>query len=98
MTYPTGTPVVQTMTPDKSGRPTRIRAVSGGTVLSQFHIRLMRSAPVTRCWCRPAKDIVGVGGPANSTTTYGYDSLNRLRTATEKTSTGAASASWAYRV
>ena len=37
-----------------------------------------------------------MGGPANSTTTYGYDSLNRLRTATEKTSTGEASASWAY--
>ena len=41
-------------------------------------------------------DKVGVGGPAGSTTGYGYDSRNRLVTATEKTSTGAINASWAY--
>ena len=29
-------------------------------------------------------DEVGVGGPARSTTSYGYDSLNRLVTATER--------------
>ena len=95
VTYPTGTPVVQTMTPDKSGRPTRIRAVSGATVLSDLNYTYAKGASDT-VLVQTRKDIVGVGGPANSTTTYGYDSLNRLRTATEKTSTGAASASWAY--
>src|SRR5664279_3605287 len=40
-------------------------------------------------------DEVGVGGPARSTTSYGYDSLNRLVTATERTIAGSTNASWA---
>ena len=41
-------------------------------------------------------DEVGVGGPARSTASYGYDSLNRLVAATEKTTAGSTNASWAY--
>lgn len=95
-TYPT-TPVatVQTATLDLSGRPTRIRAVTGTTALSDLTYTYAKGSSDTAL-VQTRKDTVGVGGPANSTTTYGYDSLNRLLTATEKTSTGATNASWAY--
>lgn len=93
--------VVQTTTRDASGRATRIRAVNGaGTVLSD--LAYTYTAPGTtgtagdRTFVQTRTDHRGVAAPAGAITTYGYDSLARLTTATEKTATGAANAAWAY--
>lgn len=85
----------QTTTVDASGRPTEIKAVHGATVLSDLTYTYKKGTADTML-VQTRGDKVGVGGPAGSTTGYGYDSLNRLVTATEKTSAGATNASWAY--
>jgi len=76
-------------------RPTEIKAVNGTTVLSGLTYTYKKGTADT-ILVQTRGDKLGVGGPAGSTTTYGYDTLNRLITATEKTSAGATNASWAY--
>ena len=93
ITFPGATS--QTTTLDASGRPTEIKAAHGTTVLSDLTYTYKKGTADTTL-VQTRGDKLGVGGPANSTTTYGYDTLNRLVTATEKTSTGTTNASWAY--
>ena len=76
-------------------RPTEIKAVNGATVLSDLTYTYKKGTADT-ILVQTRGDKLGVGGPANSTTSYGYDTLNRLIAATEKTSAGATNASWAY--
>ena len=98
-TFPGGT--VETTTRDNSGRATRIRAVNAaGTVLSDLAYSYtapgQTGATADRSNIQTRTDNLGVGAPAGSITTYGYDTLARLTAATERTSGGAANASWAY--
>ena len=93
ITFPGAT--AQTTTVDASGRPTEIKAVHGTTVLSDLTYTYKKGTADTML-VQTRGDKLGVGGPAGSTTSYGYDSLNRLVTATERTSTGVTNASWAY--
>jgi len=69
--------------------------VHGTTVLSDLTYTYKKGTTDT-ILVQTRGDKLGVGGPAGSTTTFGYDTLNRLITATEKTSAGATTASWAY--
>jgi RHS repeat-associated protein len=93
-TYPGAT--VQTTTVDNSGRPTRIRAVHSSTVLSDLSYRWSTATGKDSTVLQARTDTVGIGAPAGSVTTYGYDSLARLTSATEKTAAGAASYAWTY--
>lgn len=98
-TFPGAT--VETTTIDNAGRATRIRvANSTGTVLSDLAYSYTvagGSGPTAdRTKVQSRTDHLGVGGPAGSITRYDYDTLKRLLSATETTSTGGASASWAY--
>lgn len=93
-TYPGGT--VQTTTRDKSGRATEIKAVHGATVLSDLAYSYTTAAGKDTGVIQTRTDKLGVGAPANSTTAYTYDSLDRLTKATEITSAGAANAAWSY--
>jgi RHS repeat-associated protein len=92
-TYPGNT--VQTVSYDNSSRPTEVKAVHGSTVLSDFTYSYTLSSKDTAL-VQTRTDKLGVGGPANSTTTYSYDTLARLTGAVEKTSAGATNASWTY--
>src|SRR5664280_3030125 len=83
------------LSPTARIRPTEIKAVNGTTVLSGLTYTYKKGTADT-ILVQTRGDKLGVGGPAGSTTTYGYDTLNRLITATEKTSAGATNASWAY--
>ena len=93
VTFPGNT--TQNATLDTSGRPTEIKAVHGATVLSDLTSTYKKGTTDT-ILVQTRGDKLGVGGPAGSTTTYGYDTLNRLITATERTSAGATNASWSY--
>lgn len=92
-TYPGAT--TQTATVDKSGRATEIKAVHGSTVLSDLRYSYTLAGIDTQL-VQTRTDVLGVGAPANSTTSYSYDSLARLTAATEKTSSGSTNASWSY--
>ncbi|WP_380162058.1 RHS repeat-associated core domain-containing protein [Kineococcus sp. R86509] len=97
-TFPGG--LIQTTTRDASGRPTRITDAAGSFVVSDLGYSY--TAPGTsgasgdRALVQSRTDYAGTTAPAGSVTTYNHDGLNRLTKATEKTSTGAANASWAY--
>ena len=71
------------------------RVVNGTTVRSDLTCTYKKGTADTML-AQTRGDEVGVGGPARSATGYGYDTLNRLITATEKTSIGNTNASWAY--
>ncbi|MBC7677371.1 MAG: RHS repeat-associated core domain-containing protein [Pseudorhodobacter sp.] len=86
------------MTPDASGRVGRIRAVTGTTVqsdLSYTYSRMVGATPTDGALTRSRTDNTATG-VAGLTTTYGYDSLSRLSSATERSSAGAITADWAY--
>lgn len=98
-TFPGGT--TETTTRDAAGRPTRILARNAaGTVLSDlaytYTVPGQTGSGADRTQVQTRADAVGVGAPAGSTTTYGYDPQNRLTSAVEKTSGGATDASWSY--
>jgi len=98
-TYPGYT--VQTATYDHSGRATHVKATYGSTTLSDlsYSYTAATAGPTgstDREITQTRTDALGVGGPAGSTTTYGYDDQQRLTGAAEKTSTGATNASWSY--
>lgn len=93
---------VTTTTRDGSGRPTRVRTVQGSTAL--FDQSYSYTKPGTtgtagdRANIQSVTHTIGVTGSINhgSTTTYGYDTKNRLTAAVENRSNGALNASWAY--
>ena len=79
-TYPNG--VEQTVTFDTSDKPTRIRAVKGATVLTDFTYVYDEASPGTR----KTKLRQSVTDKDGNKTTYGYDFLDRLTSAVERTS------------
>lgn len=94
---------VITTSRDKSGRAIRIQAVNGAT--SRFDTSWSYTAPGStdstsgdRANVQTRTDTVGVNGAVwhGSVTTYTYDSMSRLRTATEKTPSGSVNAKWEY--
>ncbi|WP_183061914.1 RHS repeat domain-containing protein [Motilibacter peucedani] len=97
--YPGG--VTQTTTWDNSGRATEIKATGSAGTLTDFNYAYNSvvggSLPANdRTRVQRRRDVVGIGGPANSTTTYAYDSQARLASAVEVTSGGTTNASWTY--
>ena len=75
-TYPGGT--TQTATVDKSGRAINILAENAaGTDLSNLSYSYANAGQDSGM-VRTRTDHLGVGAPAGSVTTYGYDSLSRL--------------------
>lgn len=97
-TFPGG--LAQTTTRDASGRPTRITDAVGSYVVSDLGYSYTApggsGASGDRTLVQSRTDYAGTTAPAGSVTTYSHDGLNRLTKATEKTSSGAANASWAY--
>jgi RHS repeat-associated protein len=85
---------------DASGRPTRITAKDSGGV-TKVDIGYSYTAPggtgtsADRTNIQTRTSYLETGITAGAITTYGYDSLSRLKTATEKTGT-TTSASWTY--
>jgi YD repeat-containing protein len=77
-TYPNG--VEQTVTFDSSDKPTRVRAVKGATVLTDFTYDYVMS-PTTETKLRQS-----VTDKDGNETTYGYDFLDRLTSAVERNS------------
>ncbi|MDQ2738187.1 MAG: DUF6531 domain-containing protein [Actinomycetota bacterium] len=99
-TYPGLT--TQTSTYDNSGRVLHKIAAHGSTVLSDLRYSYTAATAggpgnsTDREVTQTRTDTLGVGAPAGSITTYGYDTQERLTTATEKTSSGNTNASWSY--
>ncbi len=92
--YPTApNRTVISLTPDNSGRPADIKTVNGSTVLADFSYAYSYGTS-------PVKDGAlatrRVDVPNSLTTSYAYDTLNRLTAATEKNGGGATTASWNY--
>lgn len=97
---------VQTTTYDASNRPTEIKAVNGSTVLTDLSYGYAATG-TTGYNPTPGNtgkdsgvvttrtDAVGIGDPAGSVLTYGYNSQSQLTSAAE-TSSGSTDASWAY--
>lgn len=90
-TYPTSTATTMSVTPDASGRVKQIRAVTGSTVQSDFSYTYTSSTGGDTALTRSRADAV-----AGRTTSYGYDSLNRLTSAVEKDGAGTQTAAWNY--
>lgn len=90
-----------TTTYDKSGRETRVTALDGAAG-NRVDIGYSFQKPGTsgttgdRTAIQTRTSYNEVGIPAAAVTTYGYDSLNRLTSAVEKTSSGTLNASWTY--
>jgi len=78
-TYPNG--VEQTVTFDGSDKPTRIRAVKGATVLTDFTYVYDETSPIRNTKLRRS-----VTDKDGNKTTYGYDFLDRLTSAVERNS------------
>jgi RHS repeat-associated protein len=78
-TYPNG--VEQTVTFDSSDKPTRIRAVKGATVLTDFTYDYERASPTLQTDLRHS-----VTDKDGNEITYGYDFLDRLTSAVERNS------------
>ncbi|MEW1956966.1 RHS repeat-associated core domain-containing protein [Kineococcus sp. NPDC059986] len=97
-TFPGG--LVQTTTRDASERPTRITDAVGSFVVSDlgysYTVAGGSGTSGDRALVQSRTDYAGTTAPAGSVTAYGHDGLNRLTKATEKTTTGAVNASWAY--
>jgi len=99
-TYPGYT--TQTSTYDNSGRVLHKIATHGSTVLSDLSYSYTAATAggpgnsKDRQVTQTRTDTLGVGAPAGSITTYGYDTQRRLTTAVEKTSGGTTNASWSY--
>ena len=79
-TYPNG--VEQTVTFDSSDKPTRIRAIKGATVLTDFTYVYDEASPGTRK-TRLRQSVTDKDG---NKTAYGYDFLDRLTSAVERNS------------
>jgi len=95
--------VVQDITYDNSSRVTRTKAGSPNqAVLNDFAYTYTATGGGDRTQVQTMTDNVGYAAngataiPKGAVTSYGYDSLKRLTSATEKTPAGAASASYAY--
>ncbi|WP_420174907.1 RHS repeat-associated core domain-containing protein [Luteococcus sp. OSA5] len=90
--------VTTTPTWDASGRMTSVTSARGGaspqTLLAQSYGYSVGGAD--RVNVQTMVDSTGDFVPAGATTTYGYDSMNRLTSAVEKTTTGAVNASFTY--
>ena len=82
-TYPNG--VEQTVTLDASDKPTRIRAVKGATVLTDFAYDYEEPSPGTR----QTKLRQSVTDKDGNETTYGYDFMDRLTSAVRRDSSNA---------
>jgi len=99
-TYPGYT--TQTSTYDNSGRVLHKIASYGSTVLSDLSYSYTAATAggpgnsKDRQVTQTRTDTLGVGAPAGSITTYGYDTRQRLTTAAEKTTGGTTNASWSY--
>lgn len=97
MVYPGN--VTTTPTWDKAGRQTGVKTVRGGTspqtILDQSYGYATASG-ADRFGVQTLTDRTGDFVPAGAVTTYGYDSLNRVISAVEKTTAGATNASWVY--
>ncbi|MEX2292083.1 MAG: RHS repeat-associated core domain-containing protein [Mycobacteriales bacterium] len=89
--YPTTTATTMSVTPDGSGRVKQIRAVTGSTVQSDFSYTYTSSTGGDTALTRSRTDAV-----AGRTTSYGYDTLNRLTSAVEKDGAGTQTAAWNY--
>lgn len=93
---------MQTITRDAAGRATRMTVKKGSTVLSDLGYSFTKPGTTGKTGDRTnvqtSTDHTGAGGvvPAGAVTTYGYDSLDRVTSVVEKTSSGGASASWTY--
>ena len=99
-TYPTNPVTTMTSTPDDSGRVINIKAVSGSTPQSDLsYTYAYRPAGATAdkdgALTTSRTDNLATG-TAGRTTTYGYDTLQRLTNALEKNSAGSTTANWAY--
>jgi len=79
-TYPNG--VEETITLDASDKPTRIRAVKGATVLTDFTYVYDQALPGT-LKTKLRRSVTDKNGKK---TTYGYDFLDRLTSAVERNS------------
>jgi RHS repeat-associated protein len=90
-TYPTSTATTMNVTPDASGRVKQIRAVTGSTVQSDFSYTYTSSTGGDTALTRSRTDAL-----AGRTTSYGYDTLNRLTSAVEKDGAGTQTAAWNY--
>jgi len=97
-TLPNG--IITTTTRDASGRITELKSAVGSTVIDQQKYTFTKpgsSGPsADRALVQTRTDVTGNNVPVNSTVTYGYDGLNQLTAATEKTSAGATSYAWSY--
>ena len=97
-TLPNG--IITTTTRDASGRVTELKSAVGSTIIDQQKYTFTKpgsSGPsADRALVQTRTDVTGNNVPVNSTVTYGYDGLNQLTAATEKTSAGATSYAWSY--
>ncbi|WP_279592820.1 RHS repeat-associated core domain-containing protein [Streptomyces liangshanensis] len=84
-TFPGGT--IQTVTPDNSGRPTKVEAKSGTTTLSSISYDYANAGKDT--------DKIRKRTADGAATAYTYDTAGRLTKAVE-TRSGATTAGWAY--
>ncbi|WP_079194841.1 RHS repeat-associated core domain-containing protein [Streptomyces sp. CB02400] len=87
--YPGGT--TQTVTLDKNGRPEKIKTTSGTQTFVDLTYSYKNTAGKDTTKVRTRTDNL-----TKLTTTYDYDSQDRLRHALEADSTGARKASWLY--
>lgn len=93
---------VLTTTRDASGRVTRMTTTTGATTLYDQGYSYQKAGVSgtagDRVNVQSVTHHVGVTGAINhgSVTSYGYDSMDRLTSAVEKTAAGATNASWAY--
>jgi RHS repeat-associated protein len=95
-TYPTSPATVLTMTPDDSGRVKQIKAVTGTTTQSDFAYTYTDAAGTGDAALARTRTDRTPGTFQGRTTSYGYDTLNQLKTAVETDSAGATTASWSY--
>jgi len=87
-TYPGGTAL--TVAPDPAGRVSEIKAVnSAGSLLTDFRYTYARNGADTELTTSRTDGVTG------RTTSYAYDTLNRLTQAVE-TANGSTTASWLY--
>ncbi|MBD5788380.1 RHS repeat-associated core domain-containing protein [Cellulosimicrobium terreum] len=87
---------------DNAGRTTRVTATAGNNTTAadySYSYNTSATSPTPagdRTQITRRTDHKGLVAPAGAITTYGYDNLDRLTSATEKTTGGATNASWTY--
>ncbi len=96
-TYPTApSTTVMTVTPDNSGRVTRIRTLTGATVVADYTYEYRRDNCTGGAVKEGTVTTKRIDNVAVLTTSYCHDTLNRLTSAVEKNSSNVTTATWNY--